>query len=202
MTQNLFDSLNIILSDFLLYFLPIFIAIVFLIFSFQSNPFEKGLEKVISNTVNKNKDDSTNIQELLDESLRIQLYFMNKSNSLNTKVLMVGIFLIITGVVILISGLTIKTDTEKISSGAVIGGLVTQFIGGTIIVLFRLVFKQTYEYHLSLEKLTAIQVALKLMNRLPSNDQGNLIPQLIDTILNHQLSKHGPHSEPKSKAHE
>ncbi|MCW1970306.1 MAG: hypothetical protein KIH69_019510 [Anaerolineae bacterium] len=214
MPQNLSDLLNTIFPDFLLYFLPAVIAIVFLIFASPTNTFEKQLEKSSKEIVERiakgkessstTSDTSANIQEILGDSFILQHQFMQSNVSQNTKILIFAVCLMITGVLILIGGLIIsclplQAETEKISSGAIVGGLVTQFIGGTIILLFKLVFKQTSEYYLSLEKLTAIRVALKLLNRLSSSDQEKLIPQLIDTILNHQLSKHSFINEPRSK---
>jgi hypothetical protein len=103
-----------------------------------------------------------------------------------------GIFLICLGLVW--DALFDRQQSQPIAASgswaAIIAGLFTQFVAGTILVVFKSVFQQTTEYYKSVERMSSIGIALNMFDTLPTTSaerKTEILAQAANVILERQL---------------
>lgn len=76
------------------------------------------------------------------------------------------------------------------SWAAIIAGLVSQFVAGTILVVFKSVFQQTTDYYKSVERMASIGIAMNMLDTLPTGDpefKSRIMASLAKVVLERQL---------------
>lgn len=76
------------------------------------------------------------------------------------------------------------------SWAAIIAGLFTQFVAGTILVVFKSVFQQTTEYYKSVERMASIGIAMNMLDALPTNSaelKTKILAEAANVVLERQL---------------
>jgi hypothetical protein len=72
---------------------------------------------------------------------------------------------------------------------AAISGIITQFIGATVLVIYRSTMAQANEFMTVLEGINTVDMAMQVLDRIPETDVGlknQVRAQIISLLLNHR----------------
>lgn len=98
----------------------------------------------------------------LQQYLNINLKQIESIYQLSLRVMMIGFFLIV--VAIVLAFISPQNSSPALVAG--IGGIVTEFIGGTFLFVYRAALEQSRHYIQTLDKTSTVGVALKILEGL------------------------------------
>jgi len=145
---------------------------------------------------NKLQEDQQSSVHILQKNQQQQAAFVAINLKQNQQVFHFVIGMIIFGLILICIGLVrdyiaSSPDNSNVSWAAIISGLVTQFIAATILVIFRAIFQQTTEYFRTAERMTSIEIALNLLEKLPDGGKKmDTQAEVAKIVLQHQLGSY------------
>lgn len=121
----------------------------------------------------------------------------------NRFVFYVALLMIMGGFVLIGAGFVRDAQSQEMSFQSVaviVAGVITEFIAGTIMIIFRSVVEQTMEHRKTLEKFVSIGIAMNMLDQLPAKVaeqdlKSQTAADLAKLVIAHQLgSFSGPSS--------